>query len=95
MKLLCLTIAFCGILSLSLSGSCAVFDYRSLSESFWKKALSPEACHVCREKGTEKSGSGIYDKFYEKGTYYCACCGGDHPLFLCEPPASVRTRNYF
>ena len=37
--------------------------------------------YVARVRGTEKAGSGQYDKFYEKGTYYCAACGGDYPLF--------------
>lgn len=56
-------------------------DYHSQPDSFWKKHLKPEAYNICRLKGTEPAFSGQYDHFYEKGTYYCACCGGDHPLF--------------
>jgi peptide-methionine (R)-S-oxide reductase len=56
-------------------------DYHNQSNEFWKKHLKPEVYHICRQKGTEPAGSGKYDHFYEKGTYHCACCGGDHPLF--------------
>jgi peptide-methionine (R)-S-oxide reductase len=27
------------------------------------------------------AGSGKYDHFFEKGTYHCACCGGDYAVF--------------
>ena len=57
------------------------FDYKSQGEEFWKKHLKGETLKVCRYNGTEWSGSGKYDKFYEKGTYYCACCGGDHAVY--------------
>ena len=57
------------------------FDYKTQPTAFWKNHLSPEAYAVCRKNGTEKAGSGKYDKFYEKGTYYCACCGGDHAVY--------------
>ncbi|MEN8237399.1 MAG: peptide-methionine (R)-S-oxide reductase MsrB [Pseudomonadota bacterium] len=57
------------------------FDYREQPISFWKGVLKPEVFHICREKGTERAGSGRYDSFYEDGLYYCACCGGDYPLF--------------
>ena len=57
------------------------FDYKNQSDEFWKTHLIPEAYKVCRVYGTERAGSGMYDKFYEEGTYYCACCGGDHSLY--------------
>jgi len=57
------------------------FDYKNQPTEFWKTQLSPEVYTVCRAHGTEKAGSGKYDKFYEKGTYYCACCGGDHAVY--------------
>jgi len=57
------------------------FDYKQQPNDFYEKHLSKEAYAVCREKGTEKAFSGKYDKFYEAGTYSCACCGGDYPLF--------------
>lgn len=57
------------------------FDYKTQNEDFWKKHLNGEVLNVCRDHGTERAGSGKYDKFYEKGTYYCACCGGDHAVY--------------
>lgn len=57
------------------------FDYKNQDEAFWKAHLSSEQYDICRAHGTERAGSGKYDKFFEKGTYYCACCGGDHPLY--------------
>ncbi len=57
------------------------FDYKNQPDAFWKKHLAGDVYHICREKGTERAFTGKYDKFYEKGTYYCACCGGDYPLF--------------
>lgn len=57
------------------------FDYKDQPAEFWKSHLTPEVYNVCRAHGTERPGSGKYDKFYEKGTYYCACCGGDHAVY--------------
>jgi peptide-methionine (R)-S-oxide reductase len=57
------------------------FDYKDQPNEFWESHLSPEAYNVCRVHGTERAGSGKYDKFYEKGTYYCACCGGDYAIY--------------
>ncbi|HUX79881.1 MAG TPA: peptide-methionine (R)-S-oxide reductase MsrB [Alphaproteobacteria bacterium] len=56
-------------------------DYKDKPKSYYETNLSKEAFYVCRQKGTERAFSGKYDKFYEKGTYMCACCGGDYPLF--------------
>ena len=56
-------------------------DYKKLKEEFWKNHLDEKTFQVCSLGGTERPGSGKYDKFYEKGIYYCACCGGDFPLF--------------
>jgi len=57
------------------------FDYTKQNDEFWTKHLSGETLKVCRMEGTERAGSGKYDKFYEDGTYYCACCGGDHRVY--------------
>ncbi len=57
------------------------FDYKNQPEAFWEKYLKGEQLSVCRNHGTERAGSGLYDKFFEEGTYYCACCGGDHAVF--------------
>lgn len=56
-------------------------DYKKMKEDFWRNHLDEQTFQVCRLGGTERPGSGKYDKFYEQGTYYCACCGGDFPLF--------------
>lgn len=62
-------------------GNTMTFNYLEQSDDFWKKNLSNETYQVCRLSGTEPSYSGKYDKFFESGTYYCACCGGDHPVY--------------
>jgi len=56
-------------------------DFKKKPDSYWKKSLLKDIYKICRKKGTEKPFSGKYNKFYEKGTYTCACCGGDYPLF--------------
>jgi peptide-methionine (R)-S-oxide reductase len=42
------------------------------SEAEWKQRLTPEQYYILREEGTERAGTGKYDKFYKKGTYYSA-----------------------
>ena len=87
MKKLRLFITFCGILVLANHGvaqpkrEVTTVDYKQKPDSYWKKNLPSDVHYICRQKGTEKAFSGKYDKFYEKGTYMCACCGGDYPLF--------------
>ncbi len=49
------------------------------AEEDWKKELSPEAYHVCREKGTEMAFTGQYWHNHEPGVYRCVCC--DQELF--------------
>lgn len=46
-----------------------------LTEQEWKVLLSGKQYHILREAGTERSFSGEYDKFYQKGTYYSAATG--------------------
>ena len=46
-----------------------------LKDEEWKKALSPEEYYIARQKGTERPWSSKFEKFEEKGTYYCAACG--------------------
>jgi peptide-methionine (R)-S-oxide reductase len=43
----------------------------------WKRELSPEQYHVCREKGTERAFSGQFWDHHETGFYHCACCGNE------------------
>ncbi|MBI4083213.1 MAG: peptide-methionine (R)-S-oxide reductase MsrB [Candidatus Lambdaproteobacteria bacterium] len=45
------------------------------SESEWRKLLTPEQYHVCREKGTEPAFSGAYWQTKTPGSYRCAACG--------------------
>lgn len=52
------------------------------TEEEWKKILSPEQYHILREKGTERPGTGEYNKHKEAGTYACAACGTE--LFTSE-----------
>jgi len=45
------------------------------SEGEWRAILSREQFKILREKGTERPGTGRYDKFSENGVYTCAACG--------------------
>ncbi|KAJ7742789.1 methionine-R-sulfoxide reductase SelR [Mycena metata] len=45
------------------------------TEDEWRAMLSPEQFRIIRQKGTERAGTGEYDKFYEEGVYDCAGCG--------------------
>ncbi len=45
------------------------------SDEEWKKILTPEQYAILRQKGTERPGTGLYDQYFVKGTYYCAACG--------------------
>lgn len=44
------------------------------SEAEWKQALTAEAYHIMREKGTERAFTGKYWDNHEQGVYYCAAC---------------------
>lgn len=57
------------------------FDYKSQNNKFWETKLTPEVYAICRLSSTELPGSGKFDHFFEDGTYFCACCGGDHALY--------------
>lgn len=50
-----------------------------LSESEWKKILSPEVYYIARQKGTERPWTSPIEHSQEVGTYYCKACG--KPLF--------------
>lgn len=43
-----------------------------LTDAQWKARLTSAQYHILREQGTERAGTGKYDHFYKKGTYYSA-----------------------
>lgn len=43
----------------------------------WRQLLTPEQYYILREKGTERSFTGKYDKHYKDGVYRCAGCDLD------------------
>ena len=49
------------------------------SDTDWRRELSDEQYHICRQKGTERPFTGKYYQTKTSGTYRCACCG--EPLF--------------
>ncbi len=49
------------------------------SDVDWRRELSDEQYHVCRQKGTERPFTGKYYQTKTGGTYNCSCCG--EPLF--------------
>ncbi|PSC72670.1 methionine sulfoxide reductase B [Micractinium conductrix] len=52
-------------------------------EETWKSVLSAEEYHVLRQKGTERPGTGEYNKLYpEDGVFACRGCG--QPLYTAE-----------
>lgn len=86
-----LFIVFMVVLSLCTPGVCSEgkgsqmsVDYKNKTEDYWKKSLPPEVFGICRLKETERAFTNQYDKLFDKGTYYCACCGGDHAVYSSE-----------
>src|SRR5436190_9383123 len=53
-----------------------------LTDGEWKMRLTPEQYNILRQEGTERAGTGKYDHFYEKGTYYSAA--SLQPVFSSE-----------
>jgi peptide-methionine (R)-S-oxide reductase len=53
-----------------------------MTEAQWKSRLTADQYYILREEGTERAGTGKYDHFYEKGTYYSAATL--QPLFSSE-----------
>ena len=57
-------------------------DYRSLSDTDWRKRLTANQYTVLRQHGTERPGTSPLNKERRKGTFACAGC--DLPLFSSE-----------
>jgi len=53
-----------------------------LTEAQWKEKLTPDQFYILRKKGTERAGTGKYDHFNQKGTYYSAA--SLQPVFSSE-----------
>lgn len=49
------------------------------TEDEWRKELTPEEFHICRQKGTEPAFSGEFNDHKENGMYACVAC--KTPLF--------------
>ena len=60
-----------------------------LSDSEWKKRLTPEQFYILRQKGTEKPFRGALLHNKKKGTYRCAGCNA--PLFSSHTKFNSRT----
>jgi peptide-methionine (R)-S-oxide reductase len=52
------------------------------SDAEWKARLTADQFYILRQRGTERAGTGKYDHFYQKGTYYSAATL--QPLFKSE-----------
>ena len=81
-------------------------DHLTLSETEWRRRLSPEQYHVLREAGTERAFSGRYNNNKADGLYHCAAChldlfdsadkydsGSGWPSFT-QPIADDRVSNH-
>ncbi len=44
----------------------------AFTDAQWKARLTPTQYYILREAGTERAGTGKYDHFFQKGTYYSA-----------------------
>jgi peptide-methionine (R)-S-oxide reductase len=60
-----------------------------LTNAQWKTRLNEGQYYILREKGTEGPGTGKYDHFYEKGTYYSAATL--QPLFSSDAKFDSHT----
>ncbi|KAH8956327.1 hypothetical protein BDL97_07G034200 [Sphagnum fallax] len=70
-------------------GTSQQLDYRSITESEWKKRLTKEQFSIARQKGTERAFTGEYWNTKTAGTYTCVCC--NTPLFSSNTKFDSRT----
>jgi peptide-methionine (R)-S-oxide reductase len=59
--------------------STETIDYRNLSDTEWRKRLTPQQYDILRKHGTERPGSSPLNSEKRKGTFVCAAC--ELPLF--------------
>ncbi len=57
-------------------------DKLEKTDAEWREQLAPEQYAVCREGGTERPWSGVYNDCKDAGTYRCVCCNNE--LFSSE-----------
>jgi len=57
-------------------------DKLEKTDAEWREQLTPEQYAVCRESGTERPWTGVYNDCKDSGTYRCVCCG--NALFSSE-----------
>jgi len=57
-------------------------DWRNLTDSEWRKRLTPMQYNILRDHGTERAGTSPLNHEKRKGTFACAGC--DLPLFSSE-----------
>ena len=87
------------------SSSSSSSDVGKLPEEEWKKRLTPVQYQVLRLKGTERAGTGAYNKHKETGVYVCAGCktplytsttkfdsGCGWPAFYDAIPGAIKVR---
>lgn len=53
-----------------------------LSNDEWIDRLTSKQHKILRQQGTERAFTGVYDKFYEEGTYHCSGCNA--PLYTSD-----------
>ncbi len=76
-NLLLLTILFLTACQGQNKQTAASASSTEISETDWKKKLTPEQYAVLREKGTEAPFTGEYVNTFDAGTYVCAGCGSE------------------
>ncbi|MCK9469522.1 MAG: peptide-methionine (R)-S-oxide reductase MsrB [Porticoccaceae bacterium] len=49
-------------------------EWRDKGDDYWRSRLTPEQYAVCRQKGTERPFTGLYNNEDRPGQYFCICC---------------------